>query len=98
MKLGVVFELWDNIDGMRLKNLFKDPRYPDSPDKTTTLKSFDTPLDRGDRYGARVTTYYLVIILKILITQMVIIKLIRMVTTTKMQVITDNKKYTRCEM
>ena len=52
------FEVWENIGGTILKNLFKDPRYPDNPDKAQTLPSFSTPPNRGDNYGARVTGYY----------------------------------------
>ena len=55
---GVNFEIWDNIPGMRLQALRSDPRFPNNPSKTENLNSFDTPLNRADNYGARVTTYY----------------------------------------
>ena len=51
-------DIWENIPGMYLEQLFKDKRYPDNPDKSQTLPSFSTPPNRGDNYGARVTAYY----------------------------------------
>ena len=60
---GVSFEIWENIGGLTLDVLFKDPRYPNNPDRIQTLSSFDTPVNRADNYGARVITYYLVITL-----------------------------------
>ena len=55
---GIIFEIWDNIGGNRLGRLRKDPRYPNNPSKTETLTAFDTPVNRGNNYGARVITYY----------------------------------------
>ena len=43
--------------------LKKNPRFPNNPSKTQTLTTFDTPANRADNYGARVITYYQVIVI-----------------------------------
>ena len=65
VEAGVQFETWTAIAGFQLKNLMKDPRYPDNPDKTETLQTFDAPVDRGGDYGARFTAYYVVSVVNI---------------------------------
>ena len=58
---GVTFEIWENIPTHKLQKLISDPRFPSNPDKTETLETFDTPVNRAENYGARVITYYQVI-------------------------------------
>ena len=58
---GATFDVWENIRGTRLAALRSDSRFPNNPEKAQTLTRFDTPLNRGNNYGARVNTYYQVI-------------------------------------
>ena len=57
---GLNFEIWDGITGSKVDDLRNNPKFPNNPSTTHTLIAFDTPYNRADNYGARVTTYYLV--------------------------------------
>ena len=57
---GLNFEIWDGITGSKVDDLRNNPNFPNNPSMTKNLTTFDTPYNRGDNYGARVTTYYIV--------------------------------------
>ncbi|AQT67729.1 M6 family metalloprotease domain protein [Anaerohalosphaera lusitana] len=47
-------EVWNSITGINISDLTSDSRYPDQPDETGVLMSFETPVDIADDYGTRV--------------------------------------------
>jgi len=51
---GVVAEYWYGLSGSSLSVLESDPRFPDSPDESVRLPSFELPKDHAGSYGARV--------------------------------------------
>ncbi len=46
-----------NIPGSQISDLTSSPKYPNSPDVTATLNSFEYGPNYGDNYGARVRGY-----------------------------------------
>jgi hypothetical protein len=57
----VLIEYWNDMGGTSLDTLYDDARFPDSPDESAILTSFDRPYDRpaphNDNYGARIRGY-----------------------------------------
>ncbi|HLX64223.1 MAG TPA: HEAT repeat domain-containing protein, partial [Planctomycetota bacterium] len=48
-------EFWENVTGNSVGDLTKNKSFPDKPDSTLDLDAFETPSDRADNYGARVS-------------------------------------------
>ena len=67
VKPGLRLETWKNIRGNRLSNLQANNRFPNKPDEVTTVKIFDIGKDRMDNYGARVSGFFRVCKLNILL-------------------------------
>ena len=57
---GVTMEVYKNIPGNTLSSLTSNAKYPSKPDETTKIKKLKTPMNAGDQYGVRLTTYYVV--------------------------------------
>ena len=54
----ILMERYDNIQGgIALDNLFNSPKFPDDPDATLELNSFEIPSGVADNYGVRVSGY-----------------------------------------
>ena len=53
-------DIWYSIEGNKLENLESDPRFPDKPDATKELENMASPLNLGDNYGLRMTSYFMV--------------------------------------
>ena len=54
-------EIWNNIGGTLIYQLKENPRFPDKPDSSTIVPSMESPKNRGDNYGLRLTAYYKVL-------------------------------------
>jgi hypothetical protein len=55
----VAMDVYDNIQGSRLQQLYNSPKFPNNPDRTIMLSSgFSTPENLADNYGARVRGYF----------------------------------------
>ncbi|MGB1252385.1 MAG: PKD domain-containing protein [Candidatus Promineifilaceae bacterium] len=54
---GVQYELWAKIWSDKVSALLNDPRYPDSPDSSSTLNTLVVPSNVGNAYGARMRAY-----------------------------------------
>ncbi|RYD83799.1 MAG: hypothetical protein EOP84_07270, partial [Verrucomicrobiaceae bacterium] len=54
---GIVQQIWSNIPGGNLSALTGNSRYPNSPDRTRTLSSFDSGGDFAEDYGSRIRAY-----------------------------------------
>jgi hypothetical protein len=57
---GVTFEKWRGIPGMALSRLITDRRFPGKPDVSKKIRGLSIRPNQGDRYGVRLTTYYVV--------------------------------------
>ncbi|MHC4537729.1 MAG: hypothetical protein ACYS6K_27675, partial [Planctomycetota bacterium] len=47
-------DLWWNIAGTPIENLYNDPRFPANPDETRSLTSFDSGTGLGNDYGGMI--------------------------------------------
>ncbi len=54
---GVLMEKWFAIAGSDVDDLRANPRFPDSPDETTIIDSFDAPNNAADNYGLRMRAF-----------------------------------------
>ena len=54
---GVKFDIWYNIPTKDIQQLYNDPRYPDHPDHSAKLGTFDYKRI-GDGYGSRLSAVY----------------------------------------
>ena len=52
---GIRFQKWINVTGTAVSNLTSLATYPNSPNSTGTLTSFEIPSAAGDNYGMRLT-------------------------------------------
>jgi hypothetical protein len=50
-------EYWTGISGTSVANLTSHPNYPDNPSSTSSLTSFEIPVNAMDNYGTRVRGY-----------------------------------------
>ncbi len=50
-------EWWNGIGGVAVSGLTSDPRYPDSPDGSDLITSFETPTNIANDYGTRVSGF-----------------------------------------
>lgn len=50
-------DIWYNIPTKYIQRLYNDTRYPENPDLTSKLGTFDY-LNRGDEYGGRLSAVY----------------------------------------
>ena len=57
---GVTFQMWKNIPGMALSRLITNRRFPGKPDVSMKVRRLYIRPNQGDRYGIRMTTYYVV--------------------------------------
>ena len=53
-------DIWYSIKGRKLERLQSDSRFPDKPDATKELENMASPLNFGDNYGLKLTSYFLV--------------------------------------
>ena len=53
-------ETWNNIPGVELSRLMSDPRFPLKPDSSKKLESLVSPMNIGDNYGLKLTSFYVV--------------------------------------
>ncbi|MEL6926406.1 MAG: PA14 domain-containing protein, partial [Bacteroidota bacterium] len=51
---GLTRELFNDISGSNLDNLYSDPSYPNNPDETTIMTTTEGPTNIGSNYGTRV--------------------------------------------
>ena len=58
-------EIWNNIGGTLIYQLKENPRFPDKPDLSSIVPSMESPTNRGDNYGLRLTAYYKVLLKKL---------------------------------
>jgi hypothetical protein len=54
---SILREVWYNIQGAEDYHLTDNANYPDHPDETGMLSSFEAPSKVGDNYGSRVIGY-----------------------------------------
>jgi regulation of enolase protein 1 (concanavalin A-like superfamily) len=50
---GILREWWTGIPGSSIADLTNDPNYPDNPDGSEIIPSFEGPIDFMDHYGSR---------------------------------------------
>ncbi|MCW1885838.1 PA14 domain-containing protein [Luteolibacter flavescens] len=50
-------EVWTSIGGNNVGDLTNKPAYPNSPNQTLTLNSFDSPVNWSDNYGQKISAY-----------------------------------------
>jgi hypothetical protein len=53
-------ERWNGIGGNELSRLFTNPRYPRKPNKARKIPRLVSPVNKGDNYGLRLRTYFVV--------------------------------------
>ncbi|MCW1885816.1 PQQ-dependent sugar dehydrogenase [Luteolibacter flavescens] len=51
---GITRQVWTGVGGSEVSNLTSLASFPNSPNQTGTLTSFDAPRDSMDNYGARI--------------------------------------------
>jgi|GEM_PF-669940 len=54
---AINFQKWLNITGTSVSNLTSNPNYPNNPNSSGTLTSFEIPSNTADNYGMRVYGY-----------------------------------------
>ncbi|MFH1532715.1 MAG: M60 family metallopeptidase [Pseudomonadota bacterium] len=54
---GVLMERWDDINGSLVSDLTTHPGYPDAPDATLILGTFQAPANLGSNFGARLRAF-----------------------------------------
>jgi hypothetical protein len=54
---SILREVWYNIQGTEVFNLTENANYPDHPDETGYLTSFEAPVNVADNYGSRIIGY-----------------------------------------
>jgi len=47
-------QFWDHISGSTMADLYAIPGFPNSPDSSSTISSFDGPVDAGNNFGVRI--------------------------------------------
>ncbi len=50
---GITWDVWYNISGNYVTNLTGNSRYPDSPDDTEIMPTFEGPRDFAENYGSK---------------------------------------------
>jgi hypothetical protein len=53
----VKLSIWYNIPTKDIQQLYNDPRYPENPDHTSKLETFDYSRI-GDEYGSHLSAVY----------------------------------------
>lgn len=56
--LGIYREVYTSIDGDTVEELYRHPKFPESPDFVEVLTEFDATLNNSDGYGQRLSTFY----------------------------------------
>ena len=51
---GITRHVWTGVGGTAVSNLTSLPAFPNSPNQTSVLTTFDAPRDAADNYGSRV--------------------------------------------
>ena len=54
---GVKLDIWYNIKSKHIEKLYDDPRYPENPDYTLELSTFDY-YRLSNQYGSRLSAVY----------------------------------------
>ena len=57
---GLVVEYFKEIPGLEVAKLTSNKKYPNTPDEVQKIQVFETQQNRGDQYGARLRTYFMV--------------------------------------
>ena len=57
---GVMMERWNGIGGNELSRLITNPRFPRRPNKARKIARLVSPVNKGNNYGLRMKTYFLV--------------------------------------
>ena len=53
-------ERWNGIGGNELSNLITNSRYPRRPNKAVKITQLVSPVNKGNNYGLRLRTYFVV--------------------------------------
>lgn len=53
----VLREVWTNVSGSSVVDLYNTPNYPNSPTSTSAMTSLGSLLNAGDNYGSRIRGY-----------------------------------------
>jgi hypothetical protein len=56
---GLVQEIWDEIPGSALAELYSSTRYPNRPDRIALLASFEVETSSADDFGTRIRAYFM---------------------------------------
>ena len=56
--LGIYREVYTSINGDTIEELYRHPKFPESPDFVEVLTTFDATLDDNNGYGERLSTFY----------------------------------------
>lgn len=54
---SIEHQIFSDITGSTVSDLTSDPKYPNSPDSTSTLASFDSGQDIANNFGSRIRAY-----------------------------------------
>ena len=60
LEKGGTMDIWRNIGGTALAPLLTDPRYPQKPSASNKVLGLVSPVNVGNNYGLRLTTFYVV--------------------------------------
>ena len=60
LEKGGTMDIWRNIGGTALAPLLTNPRYPQRPSASNKVLKLVSPVNVGNNYGLRLTTFYLV--------------------------------------
>jgi hypothetical protein len=56
-ELGLLREVWTGISGTAVSELTSNANYPNSPNTSETIYTFETPINTADNYGTRLRGY-----------------------------------------
>ena len=56
---GILWQGWTNISGSSVSGLVSDADFPDNPDYTKILPSFDGPVNWAENYGTQMKGYFI---------------------------------------
>jgi hypothetical protein len=55
-----MMERWNGIGGVELSRLFTNPRFPRRPNQARKISRLVSPVNKGNNYGLRLKTYFMV--------------------------------------
>jgi hypothetical protein len=59
-----MMERWNGIGGVELSRLITNSRYPRKPNKARKIPRLMSPVNKGNNYGLRLRTYFVVGVLQ----------------------------------